>query len=249
MAASEGFARRPFCPAGVGAPQATKPGYYATGGSQGARSREAPCESGYRCHLGVRYACAPGTHEPATGVEATQVDAAQCRPCPPGHYCPRATGAAKPCPAGTYGNVIGNETGLADAACSGPCFRGHYCPEASVLPTPCPPGTFGNQTGLTTAACSAACFPDSSGECSPSECEEGYYCPAGSTHGRERECGEGMYCPRGSGAPLQPDEGMVGVAGGGETLRAGQAGCEDCCPDGVPACPAPRRELYASHYA
>ena len=58
-----------------------------------------------------------------------------------------------------------------------------------------------------------------------------------------------MYCPRGSGAPVQPDEGMVGVAGGGETRRAGQADCEDCCPDGVPACPAPRRELYASHYA
>ena len=149
------------------------------------RSREAPCESGYRCHLGVRHACAPGTHEPAAGAEATQVDAAQCRPCPPGHYCPRGTGAAKPCPAGTYGNVIGNETGLSTAACSGPCYRGHYCPEGSVLPTPCPPGTFGNQTGLTTAACSAACFPDSTGECSPSQCEEGYYCPAGST-GRER---------------------------------------------------------------
>ena len=98
-------------------------------------------------------------------------------------------------------------------------------------------------------ACSAACFPDSTGECSPSECEEGYYCPAGSTHGRERECGEGMYCPRGPGAPKTPDEGMVGVAGGGGALRPGQADCEACCPAGVPACPAPRRELYASHYA
>ena len=51
--------------------------------------------------------------------------------------------------------------------------------------------------------------------------------------------------PRGSGAPVQPDEGMVGVAGGGEIPfeRAGQADCEDFClaPDGVPACPAPRR--------
>ena len=79
------------------------------GGVEGARSREAPCESGYRCHLpGVRHACAPGTHEPAAGVEVTQVDAAQCRPCPPGHYCPQAT-APRNRAAGTYGNVIGND--------------------------------------------------------------------------------------------------------------------------------------------
>lgn len=168
---------------------------------------------------------------------------------PPGHYCPPATGAAQPCPAGTYGNVIGNETGLGSAACSGPCFRGHFCPEGSILPTPCPPGRFGNETGLTTKSCSNSCFPDATGECSPSQCEEGFYCPAGSTHGRQRECGEGHFCPAGSGAPRTPDDGMVGVAGGGETLRAGQADCEDCCPDGVPSCPAPRRELYASHYA
>lgn len=72
-----------FCPAGVGFPQTTRPGYYATGGAQGTRSREAPCEPGYRCHLGTRYACSVGTHEPSPGVESTQVDAAQCAPCPP----------------------------------------------------------------------------------------------------------------------------------------------------------------------
>ena len=96
---------------------------------------EAPCEPGYRCHLGVRRRGAGDRTRGGRGGGAAST--AQCGPRPlPVTIVRGATGAAKPCPAGTYGNVIGNETGLTTAACSGPCFRGHYCPEGSVLPTP-----------------------------------------------------------------------------------------------------------------
>ena len=112
-------------------------------------------------------------------------------------------------------------------------------------------GTYGNVTGLTTDACSAACFPgatDAPAACAPSICEEGFWCPPGSTHGRMRECGENHYCPSGATAPLPVDATMVGVGGGGPTTRSGQASCPDCCPDGVPRCAAPREELYRQFY-
>ena len=120
----------------------------------------------------------------------------------------------------------------------------------SALPAPCPPGTYGNATGLTTAACSAACFPDVTDPsvCAPAACEEGYYCPEGSTHGRQHECGEGHYCPPGSAAPLAVAAGLYGVGGGSSATRTGQAACPTCCPEGVPECSAPREELYETFY-
>ena len=173
--------------------------------------------------------------EPATG------DAA-CARCPPGHYCPRASAEPVPCPAGTFGNA----SGLEDAACDGLCGRGTYCEAGSVLPTPCPAGTYGNATGLTTPACSSSCFPDVAepSVCALAACEEGYFCPAGSTHGRAHECGEGHYCPPGSGAPVPVDAGLYGVGGGGDTTRTGQATCPTCCPDGATECSAARASLY-----
>ena len=116
---------------------------------------------------------------------------------------------------------------------------------------PCPAGRYGNTTGLTTDACSTACVakpPDDAADfasCAPALCEEGFFCPEASTHGRQRECGEGFFCPPGAAAPVPVDDGLVGVGGGGPTTRTGQATCPTCCPNGVPDCAEPRAILYA----
>ena len=48
-------------------------------------------------------------------------------------------------------------------------------------------GLFGNQTGLISAECSSSCWE---GGCVDSLCQEGYYCPPGSTVATQAECGD-----------------------------------------------------------
>lgn len=252
---ASGRAVAAYCPEGSGAPAAAAPGYYASGGSRGRRETQTECEPGSQCVLGFSRPCEAGTYRSSPGLESAAGSGlwparpatgdASCDACPRGHYCPTRTETPVPCPAGLYGNA----TGLGDAACDGICARGHYCPPGTLLPRqfPCPGGSYGNVTGLASAACSTACAsPGAAAEpaaCAPARCEEGYFCPPASTHGRMRECGEGAFCPAGAAAPTPLDAGMVGVGGGGPTTRTGQATCPGCCPEGT-HCADPRAALY-----
>ena len=228
MAASEGFARRPFCPAGVGAPQATRAGYYATGGVEGARSREAPCESGYRCHLGVRHACAPGTHEPATGVEATRSTRRSAGPALPvttvrGRRAPRNRAPREP-----MGMSLATRLDLlpprararasaATTARKAPCCRLRVRLERLVT-----------RRGSRRRPARRRASRTRPGNVLRLSVRRGTTAPPVRRTGGNASAARACTVPRGSGAPVQPDEGMVGVAGGGG--RAGQADCEVRAP-------------------
>lgn len=77
----------------------------------------------------------------------------------------------------------------------------------------CPPGTYGSTYGLHTQQCSG-------------RCDDGYYCPAGSTSPQERQCGgPHVFCPEGSGEPLLAANGYYTV-GLGLAVRRAERKCE-----------------------
>ncbi|GMH82064.1 hypothetical protein TL16_g09137 [Triparma laevis f. inornata] len=210
---------RYYCPEGSKERSVVDAGYYSTpldeaeefGEFNGTRSREGRkrminsftrtsqtiCPRGYFCNGdGHRRACsAAGSYGNVTGHTNSSCNGA----CPLGHYCLPSVGNPIPCPAGTYGG----ETGLKSAGCSGLCDKGFYCNPNSTWSTQaaCPAGRYGGEEGLKTEDCSSSC-DGAGGNCDPTICEPGYYCPSGSVSGKENECGgEGVFCPSGSGTP------------------------------------------------
>lgn len=156
------------------------------------RTSQTICPRGYFCNGdGHRRACsAAGSYGNVTGHTNSSCNGA----CPLGHYCLPSVGNPIPCPAGTYGG----ETGLKNAGCSGLCDKGFYCNPNSTWSTQaaCPAGRYGGEEGLKTEDCSSSC-DGAGGNCDPTVCEPGYYCPSGSVSGQENECGgEGVFCPR-----------------------------------------------------
>ena len=155
-----------------------------------------------------------------------------------------------------------------DARCSGPCALGHYCPAASTVASqlPCAAGRYGNVTGLRTSECSPQCrgaddageavgivggvaaFPNSylcpAGDASL--CEEGFYCPVGSTSSQMYSCGgDAYYCPRGSSIRTPVSMGYYTIPVGIQRAmnRSSQLECPrgSYCVGGIRrACPAGR---------
>ena len=152
------------------------------------------------------------------------------------------------------------------SSCSNPCSLGHYCPPSSIVSTqiPCPAGRYGNVTGLRTSECSPRCTgEDDSGEAvsnvhgaaafphsykcpagDASLCEEGYFCPIGSTSSRMYPCGgSSFYCPRGSSVRTTVSVGYytVPVGIGRVENRSSQVECPrgSYCVSGIRiTCPA-----------
>ncbi len=84
-------------------------------------------------------------------------------------------------------------------SCSGyrHCEKGYFC--ESGQRQICPSGSFGASIRLTNSTCSGLC-------------QEGFYCPAGSTTSTPNYCGSpSLYCPRGSSAPLVAQSGFYTV--------------------------------------
>ncbi|CAK4930274.1 unnamed protein product [Aphanomyces euteiches] len=130
-----------FCPSGAPVRQVVAPGYYTTASSLArlglddsldlsayqAAAAQLPCDRGYYCLRGIRYACPPGTFGQTVGLQTSDCSGL----CPPG--------------------TLTASWRLFKAK------EGSYCPLASAMPTPCPPGVFGATSGLNTSACSAPC--------------------------------------------------------------------------------------------
>ena len=69
------------------------------------------------------------------------------------------------------------------------CLAGQYYDETDEVCRLCQEGYFGALPGMTSAECSGPC-------------QQGHFCPAGSTSVTERECGGPQYfCPSQSSAP------------------------------------------------
>lgn len=148
--------------------------------------------------------------------------------CPAGYYCGFRTSTPMDCPSGYYCPV--------NTFQPTPCPIGHYCPENSIEPTQCP---FGykrrNETTLRETLedacelCPAGTYGNHPQRESCAECQTGYYCEEGATHGRELSsisrnvyaCPQGHYCTAGSSEPEACPKGKY-------QDKTGQAGCELC---------------------
>ena len=89
------------------------------------------------------------------------------------------------------------------------CPRGFYCANRYTS-LPCPGGRYGATPGQARETCDGAC-------------EEGYFCPPGSTSPRAQPCPPGAACPAGSAAP-------VPCAAGTAMPLAAAAKCLPCAP-------------------
>ena len=160
------------------------------------------CHGGYECEEGQSNAgsnlCQESFYRPE------DPDEKDCISCDT-EYCPDR-GMIEPleCPQGSLclGGVI-----------DGPCPRGAYCVRGEM--TKCDPGTYRNLEG---GFSQDMCFPcpagyyctgvdDSgaveTGTVNPEPCNEGFFCPTGSTSGTENSCQSGSFCPAGSPRPIE----------------------------------------------
>ncbi|KAG9401129.1 hypothetical protein AC1031_009884 [Aphanomyces cochlioides] len=215
-----------FCPSGTSVRQVVAPGYYTTASSLARMglddsldlspyqaAAQFPCDRGYYCIRGIRYACPPGTYGQTVGLETSDCSGL----CPPGtftascrlftvkegSYCPLASAMPTPCPPGVFGAT----SGLNTSACSAPCPLGYFCRSGTIAPEPCPAGLFGNATGLGRKECSLECSGTS---CVLPLCVAGYYCPLGTL--ALIPCGSSsLYCPQGSSMPTAVSTGYYTI--------------------------------------
>ncbi|MGH0137990.1 UNVERIFIED_CONTAM: hypothetical protein FKN15_065321 [Acipenser sinensis] len=167
-------------------------------GSEGAGG---PCPVSHYCPGGSAQPlpCPAGTYNNLTGQ-------AKCFQCGAGYYCPEKTSTYSdfPCPPGFY---CPDGTRYATQF---PCPRGYYNPEPMTQSLdsclPCPPGHYCEKERLTTVSgtCKAGWFCVSAAWNSQPFDLDNYtnancLCPATATGGK---CQEGYYCPAGSSEPI-----------------------------------------------
>ena len=172
------------------------------------------CDAGYTCDsrgLTDQYAsdneCAAGYYCP----DQTTVEA-----CPVGSKCPAGSTAALDCkddegdghyqPNTHQSECLDCPVGFycPTSAVAVPCPAGQYCNREVAVGTDCPLGTYMPYEGT---RYESDCLPCQEGyECGETgideitkfmtQCEEGYYCPAGTT--TKLDCPKGAYCPTGA---------------------------------------------------
>lgn len=169
-----------YCPVGSDYPIDCPPGFYC--GEDALPFYSGPCLAGYFCN--------------SSAIVSNPVNDSTGAVCPPGHYCPLASGYPRPCPPGTFSRVEGNQNrsdckpctagsfcaGYGNAEPDGKCGIGYYCPGGDILQRPpaqeCLPGHL---------------CPEGSGVHQP--CESGTYQPNG-LMGECLDCPAGYYCDR-----------------------------------------------------
>lgn len=239
-----------FCPKGTSNPISTTPGYYAVDSQIrlfGGFTSQEPCPIGTYCFAGIKYSCPPGRYGNIRLSENNSCSGL----CEPGWYCPAGSSDKKQvpcgasdvyCPSGsahplkvsrgyfTYGSNLDidynrslTEINFKFLSQIGQtiCEPGHYCLEDGISRL-CPAGRFGSTHGLSSPTCSG-------------DCEQGYFCPEGSTSARQFQCGaKKYYCPSGSKAPLPVSHGYY-TLGSGIATRYTERKCEPgfYCHDGA----------------
>ena len=191
-----------FCGAGAAA-------YLAPGTSEVIRLNEyiRPCPGGtFGAELGLSLpgcsgVCAAGYYCPQGSTSPTQVACGS-----PAHFCP--AGSTEPLLVSVGFYSIGNSSSTMTGQSR--CEPGNYCVDGDK--TPCPAGVFGKEAGLSSSLCSGSC-------------QEGFYCPVGSTSRTASVCPAGVfgaeaglktslcsgyclhpnYCPEGRALPISPD--------------------------------------------
>ena len=210
------------------------PGYYCS--SHGLAEPDGPCAGGWYCiqgswtdtpadSTGVGGRCLAGTYCPVGSPAPVQCDGGSyCEQdeldavsgnCDPGFYCIQSAILRNPVNE-SYGDV---------------CPQGSYCPEGSPAHIMCPEGTYNedfqmeNETNC--LPCTGGSYCGGTGNVVPDGlCDEGWFCPAGSTVPQPpgNECLAGHSCPQGS-----PTE--TPCASGYYQPNVGQGACL-ICPDG-----------------
>ena len=165
--------------------------------------------AGEYCSSGLTHKCPKGSYRPDTSGFAGSVSdciicpAGSCcddlglaspNSCAAGHFCPEGSSfcSENACPAGTFSS----STNLQTAGDCTDCSAGKYCPAGSTSELDCPYGYFclQNQIGPFENPCPGGTFGASNNLQSKSDCidcDEGYYCPAGSTS--KTACPAGTY--------------------------------------------------------
>ena len=158
------------------------------------------CPSGFYCGEDALafYSgkCLPGYFCSGSAIVPNPVGNVTGNICPPGHYCPEASGYPLRCPPGTFSRIEGNQNisncnpctpgsycaGSGNAEPDGKCGVGYYCPGRDTLQRPPTQGCFPGH----------AC-PEGSSVHYP--CESGSYQPEG-LMGECLDCPPGYYCDR-----------------------------------------------------
>ena len=162
--------------------------------------------------------------------------------CPPGYFCPQASGKPIPCTPGMYCGTPGlaEPTGnctegyycnhTSDVPDQHECPPGAYCPVGTGVPVLCPAGTWSSNNGNNELAdcvnCTGGKYCQGDGNVVPdADCTEGYYCPTGidTPTPADKLCWAGHYCPTGTDIPLV-------CANGTYTATEGNAVCDPCPP-------------------
>lgn len=221
-----------YCPPSSAAPLLVSRGHYTTGSNEDAnatidvdnesylavtRGQQAECEAGYYCTEGVKHACPSGYYGNSSGAH-TAMCSGQCDQgyfCPAGSTSPREMQCGSNgvfCPLGSkepQSVAVGHYTvggGIATHYAERLCEPGHYCVNGTKHF--CVSGRYGAEFGQTDGQCSGGC-------------EEGYYCPEGSTTAREVQCGgASWYCPAASSRPLAVPPGHYSTGGSVSTRSA-----------------------------
>ena len=200
------------------------PGYFCAG--YGLTEPTAKCFAGYYCpddrdfteatngkliECPENFYCPQGSEEPTECPDGTYrplthlgVDEGSCQKCDPGNYCETGENP-KTCSSGFICLWGALQSDPDDGITGYECPPGHYCPEGALAPEPCPAGKYADSRGAS-----------SEGECD--ECEQGFYCPRGTSDTTRYPCLEGFYCPTRSsvGNPFQCPQGFFCPAGAAE---------------------------------
>jgi len=190
-----------FCPEGSASPQGVGVGFFTVGSeNKTTRTSERRCVPGTFCHEGEVHQCFAGFYGDEFGLTHGNCSGL----CAPGYFCPNGSEIATQvqcgdpflyCPEGSPAPI---EVDEGYYTVGGDNASVHWAQEIAKpgqfalkgLVYTCPAGVYGATFGLSDAHCSGLC-------------QEGFFCPPGSTSRVQVACGgPQLYCPRGSPYPL-----------------------------------------------
>ena len=184
------------------------PGYYCEG--TGLTEPSGKCDPGYFCTGGSRRA----KPKDSTG-----------NICSKGHYCPLGSVAPIPCPPGTFSDALG----LQDSSECRLCIPGRFCPLRGATSMDLRFGTNEYRCLAGYVCFVGAAIPNPTDGIKGKICDEGRYCPAGTTE--EIKCSRGTYNPdKGQAACIECPEGNV--CGSEEMTKPAPCGAGRYCPAG-----------------